>query len=99
MAEIMVTPSQVHSKADELRQLNAQFQTKLEALVSSEANLIGMWEGQARDAFHSAFSNDHAQMETFHSTIEQYAAALDTIATEYENRETANVQIASERSY
>ena len=99
MAEIMVTPSEVHSRADELRNLNSQFLAKVDALTSSETNLTNMWEGEARDAFHSAFTNDRGQMENFHTVIDQYATALDNIATEYESREAANVQIASNRTY
>lgn len=99
MAEIKVTPSEVRNKANELRSLNTQFKSKVEALVNSETSLTGMWEGDSKAAFHTAFNNDRTQMDNFHTTIEQYATALDNIATEYENKEALNVQIASNRSY
>lgn len=99
MAEIKVTPSEVKNKAMELRKLNSDFKSKVAALVSSETSLTGMWEGDAKTAFHSAFNRDRIQMDNFFNAIEMYATALDNIATEYENKEAMNAQIASARTY
>lgn len=99
MAEIFVTPSELRSKAEELRQLNASFKTNVDELVSTEGSLNSMWEGQAHDAFHTAFENDKGQWDTFHSTIENYCIALENIATEYENAENKNAETASTRTY
>lgn len=99
MAEIRVTAAEVRKKAEELRSLNSNFQQKVESLVNSEQSLGAMWEGEAKDAFHAAFNNDKTQMDNFHTAIEQYAAALDRIAAEYEKREAQNANIASQRTY
>lgn len=99
MAEIKATAAEIRKKADELRQLNSQFKQKVEALSSSEQNLTSMWEGPAKESFHRAFSNDRGQMDNFNATINQYAAALDTIAVEYDKRESMNVNIANQRNY
>ena len=58
-----------------------------------------MWEGDAKTAFHTAFTNDKTQMDNFYNLMEQYIITLENIATEYENKEMANAQIASTRSY
>ncbi len=99
MAEIRVTAAEVRKKAEELRSLNSQFQQKVEALVGSEQSLGSMWEGEAKNTFHTAFNNDKNQMDSFHTAIEQYAVALDNIAAEYEKREQMNQSIASQRTY
>lgn len=99
MAEIKVTSAEVRRKAEELRSLNSQFQSKVDQLVSDEDSLNKMWEGDANIAFHTAFNNDKGQWDAFHSLIEQYAVALDNIATEYDNKEAMNQNIASTRNY
>lgn len=99
MAEIRVTAAEVRRKAEELRNLNSQFQSKVDELTNDEQSLAAMWEGDAKTAFHTAFNNDKTQWDAFHSLIEQYAVALDNIATEYDNKEAANASIASTRNY
>ena len=98
MAQIMVTASEVHKSAEQLRNLNSQFQTKLDSLVSRESALVSKWEGDAREAFHSAFNSDKAKMDQFHQVIDEYAIALDQIATNYENAEGKTTQIAASRN-
>ena len=92
MAAFMVTSSELKSKANELRNLNAQFK-------SQEGSLVSMWEGEARDAFDMAFKNDKTQMDNFYNLIEQYCAALETIAAKYEAAEARNLSTAQTRTY
>ncbi|MGI6010702.1 MAG: WXG100 family type VII secretion target [Ruminococcus sp.] len=99
MAEIMVTSRELKNKAEELRSQNTSLKSAIETLGSLEAELASMWEGSAKDAFHNAFTKDKGQMETFKSTIDQYAAALDEIAAKYAQAEAANANIANTRNY
>ena len=99
MAEIQVTSATLRSKAAELKQLNGQFKSAVEALQQEEQTLSGQWEGEAHDAFHTAFSNDKIQMDNFYNAIENYCTSLLTIAEQYEKAEAANQQVASTRSY
>ena len=69
MAEIMVTASEVHNRAEQLKNLNSQFQTKLDSLVSRESALVSKWEGDAREAFHNAFNTDKASSTAFGSFL------------------------------
>lgn len=99
MALIQVTAAELRAKAGELRNLNSQFKTQTGNLESQEQALGSMWEGEAKTAFHTAFTNDKTQMDNFYNLIEQYCQALENIATKYEMAESQNVQTASTRTY
>ena len=58
MAEFTVTVQELTKQAEELRSLKSQFVTAVEQLMSTEGALNGMWEGDAREAFHAAFTSD-----------------------------------------
>lgn len=99
MAEFRVDPQQLITQANELQQLNARYATVVDELESSEANLKGMWEGSANDAFHKAFINDKAQMDNFRTAIDDYVAKLLSIAAKYQKAESTNTQTANTRTY
>lgn len=99
MAEIKVTSSELRNKATELRNLNNQFKNQVENMTGQEQALSTMWEGETKEAFHTAFMNDKTQMETFYQTIEKYCQTLEANAQQYENAETRNLNTASTRTY
>lgn len=99
MAMIQVTSARLRSAAGELQNLNGQFQGKARDLQGKEQALCQMWDGQAKDAFHSAFSRDSQQMDAFFRLINQYIQALLEIAKRYEQAEARNAQTASSRTY
>ena len=99
MALIRVTASQLRAKEEELSGLNRQFDNQAGELEVCEQKLAGMWDGQAKDAFHQAFARDRIQMANFSSLIEKYISTLLAIAAKYERAENANTQTASARNY
>lgn len=99
MAEIFLTGTELQAKAEELASFNANFKSQVDDLESQETALVGMWEGEAKEAFHGAFGKDKIQMTNFYNAIAQYVTALNNIATQYNNAEVKNVQIANERKY
>ena len=99
MALIRVTAAQLRAKADELTGLNNNLKTSVSELEAYEQNLAGMWEGQAKDAFHNAFTRDKIQMTNFSTLIEKYVYTLQAIAAKYEQAENLNTETASTRSY
>lgn len=99
MALIRVTSAQLRAKAEELTSLNNNLKTNVNELEACEQNLVSMWEGQAKDAFHRAFSNDKIQMTNFSTLIEKYVYTLLTIAAKYEQAEKQNTETASTRSH
>ena len=99
MAEFMVTAANLVSKAAELESLNSNFKSQVEKLSSDEQALSGMWEGEARNAFHNAFEHDKNEMYEFYNAIVTYVNALNDIAKKYAQAEATNVEIANTRKY
>lgn len=99
MALFEVTSEVLRSKAEELLNLNAQFENKKIELENEESGLIGMWEGETKRLFHTAFMSDKEQMNVFINLIKQYVEALLNIAQRYEEAEARNAELASARNY
>ncbi len=99
MAEIKVTSGELRNKAAALRQLNNTFKKEVEEMTQNEQSLIGMWDGETKEAFHKAYNSDRGQMDTFYQVIEQYCVALENNAAKYDEVEKKNLTTASNRSY
>ena len=99
MALIRVTAAQLRAQAEVLRNTNSNFKTQVSNLENQELSLKSMWEGEANDAFHAAFSRDKVQMDNFFNAIQQYAAVLENIAAKYEQAEQTNTSTATTRKY
>lgn len=99
MSAFSITASQVKAKAEELTSLNTNFKSSVSNLEADEQTLMGMWDGDAKEAFHSAFNKDKTQMTNFSTLIEKYVASLQTIVAKYEQAESQNVETATQRSY
>lgn len=99
MANITVNTSTITNKAGELKTLNSSLKTQIEELTSTESALNSMWEGDANDAFHKAFTQDINRMNEFYNAIEKYITSLQEIVSVYEKAENANLNTANTRSY
>ncbi|MBQ9136703.1 MAG: WXG100 family type VII secretion target [Lachnospiraceae bacterium] len=99
MAQLLVTSAELRATASTLRDYNSSFKSQVENLVSSEGSLRTQWQGAANDTFHKAFMDDKGYMDRFAAEIEKYCQTLETIATNYENAENANVDTARTRKY
>lgn len=99
MSDFVVSVNDLKTKVDTLRQLNTQFKSQVGELEATEANLQGMWEGEAKNTFDLAFKSDKIQMDNFYNAVEIYAQRLETIAARYAQAEASNVEIAAERTY
>lgn len=99
MPEIKVTAAQLRSKAQTLSQLNASLLTQINMLQQSEATVSSMWDGEAKTAFHNAFTHDKREMMDFKQAIDKYVQALEQIAQKYERAEQQNTQTAASRTY
>lgn len=99
MAEMTINSATIRAQAEQLSQLNVQFQSQVSQLKDTEATLNAGWDGPANDAFHTAFMNDAGQMDKFYQAINQYIAELNNIAIRYENAEQSNTEIAANRTY
>ena len=99
MSFFQVTAAELRKRAEQLKGLNSRFKTNADALQSTEQALKSMWEGEANDAFHTAFTKDKGQMDQFHAVIEQFIEVLLIIAAKYEAAENRNISIATTRTY
>ncbi len=99
MAEFRVSAAQLRAKADELSNLNSSYKTNVSELEGCEQNLMGMWDGEAKDRFHTEFNKDKSQMTAFSALIDKYVAALLEIAAKYEKAEAQALELASTRTY
>ena len=61
---IQVTTATLKNKANELKSLNSKFKSQVENLKSAESSLNGMWEGEAKTAFHKAFITSIMQLNS-----------------------------------
>ena len=96
--QFTVTPSELRRKADELRQLNGNFDRYINDLLNQERQLYGMWEGDAHESFHNALMNDEQKMRSFKRAVDDFSAKLMQIAGEYERTESINNNIATTRT-
>lgn len=99
MSEITTMVSTLKAKAEELRELNAMFKSEREELMSTQEELDGMWEGEAKTVFDTAFKSDMIQFQNFYNAIAAYAEAMEDIANNYSMMEARNVELARERCY
>lgn len=95
----IVTTGSLRAKAAELRAMNIDFKTHVDHLRQQESSLNAMWDGQANDAFHRAFTSDAQQMDAFKLAIDQYCDVLLQIAEKYEKAENKNTVTANVRTY
>lgn len=99
MSFIQVTSAELRNKASELQGLNARLQSEIENLSNCHSGLTAMWEGEAKEAFTSAFLKDKVSMDNFKTAIDSYIQSLNVIAQRYEEAEKRNINTATQRSY
>ena len=99
MAEFSVIVAELKAKADELDGLNQQFLSQTGTLEETEGALNGMWEGEAKNQFHTAFTNDITQMHNFYNAVAQYVTVLNNAVARYQQAEAQNIEIAQARTY
>ncbi len=96
--QITVNTGTLKSRSQELKNLNNSLKTQLGELKATEQSLNSMWEGEAKNAFHTVFGKDMEQMNQFYTAIEQYITRLNVIVTKYEAAEQRNVSTANTRT-
>ena len=97
--EIVVSAAQLRNQAAALEELNERFQSMVSDLQAEEVELSTMWEGEAKDAFRTAFSRDRDNMYRFFNAVKKYVQVLRDSAAKYENTELNNCDVANKRSY
>lgn len=99
MALIRVTPAELRQKAEMLNEMNTGVKMRIAEFDSACQALAAQWEGEARDAFVNAYTQDKQQMEYFVKVMDSYYQTLIQIADNYDNAEMRNAGIANRRTY
>ena len=97
MSAFQVTPKSLQTTGEQLARLNGEFVKATQELETQEQSLNGMWEGEAKDAFHNAFNLSKSDFARFAKAINEYVEALYAISKQYSTSEGKNVGIASRR--
>lgn len=92
-----VNPQELVKQAQELQSLNERFKTEVSTMTDKEQALSGMWEGEARNAFHNAYATDVEKFQNFYNGIARFVQALSDAATEYAKGEQAAASLANKR--
>jgi len=99
MALIRVTAEELKNRAELLNQENSGLKTKVEEFEAASQSLAAQWEGEARDAFVNAYTQDKAQMDNFVRVIDEFYQALLRVYQNYSDAETKNIDTATTRNY
>ena len=92
-----VNPQELVKQAENLQQLNEKFRTEVQAMTEKEEALSGMWEGDARNAFHNAYVTDAEKFNNFYNGISLFVKALNDAAQKYAKSENDATQIANQK--
>ena len=80
---IKVTYQQAEAMCQDLTIQNSIFKRQIENLVNYEAELHGMWQGDASRIFHQNFQYGVERMRVFSEVIEAYVMTLKIIVANY----------------
>ena len=99
MGLIRVTPAELRQRAEMINEMNIDVKNRIEEFDTACQALAAQWEGEARDAFVNAYTQDKQQMEYFVTVMDSYYQTLLQIADNYDNAEMRNAGIANTRTY
>lgn len=99
MAQYEVTSAQLIQAKNDLNSYNEQFIQRVSDLEGKQQELKSMWQGDANNAFDTAFNSDKEQWRKFSNLVQQYIEALGKIAEVYSKAESTNVETAKNRTY
>ena len=97
-ANFRVSPAQLIQQAQGLQALNERCKTEVAAMTEKEEALSGMWEGEARNAFHNAYATDAEKFANFYNGIARFVEALTEVAQTYAKAESEAAARATTRA-
>lgn len=97
MAQFGVNLAKLEQCLSDLKRDHKDFSSEVENLCTSEKTLSGKWEGDAKDAFESAFTKDTTYMNNFGKLLGEYENALQQVIDAYRTAESTNVNLGTTR--
>ena len=91
MSFYQIDSRSLRTKREELIGLVQRFRTEKETLISRESALLAMWEGDAKEAFHSVFVKNSGMLDAFAEVIDQYIGFIEAVADRYDAAEQKNI--------
>lgn len=88
MSNIRVDAQTLHSKANEIRNLKATHDENMARMKTLVTTLSDVFEGQAATAYVNRFESMQPTFASFSEMIEEFAVALDGVATTFTDTDT-----------
>ena len=92
-----VTSATLTNKITELETLNNKLSTLKGDFEQEESGLNSKWEGEAKGAFHTTFTQNMGDLDKFYQAVLKYIGTLQGIVGTYETTEATNTSIAGTR--
>ena len=94
MAEIKrVIPEEMMSKAQSISTKIEEWNQKVNNIYKLQAELDGMWDGNANDTFNAQWNEDRTKYNTLTQVMQEYCQAVVKAAQLYAEREQEVVNI------
>lgn len=92
MSDYQVNPTDVVRVMNELTADNEKLACRIEQLKQLQADLAGIWEGEADRAFNATIMKDITTLESYHGLMQQFCLALQEIGQAYAQTELDNAR-------
>lgn len=94
MAEIKrVIPEEMMSKAQNINAKIEEWNQKVNNIYRLQAELDGMWDGNANDTFNAQWNEDRTKYNNLTQVMQEYCRAINNAAQLYSEREQEIVNI------
>ena len=94
MAEIKrVIPEEMMSKAQNINAKIEEWNQKVNNIYRLQAELDGMWDGNANDTFNAQWNEDRTKYNNLTQVMQEYCQAVNNAAQLYAEREQEIVNI------
>lgn len=94
MAMTKVTTEKLKEEATSLAQIKSQLQNEITAMRSHCARYLGLWTGEAKQAFTDSVNKNTNLLNMFVNNMDKFINALNNIAADYEKAESKAKSIA-----
>ncbi len=91
MAQLKVTPEQLHSRANEYREQSKEVEGVISKLDSLMSALEGEWEGSSASKYIEKYQELLPSFKNMQELIAQLADALDKEANKFEEADNSSV--------
>ena len=81
--KIIVNPEEMNQTAQEISGKIQEWQAAVQKLITLQQEMDAMWDGAANEQFNKEFQEDLVKFNRLTSFMQEYAAAITTVANNY----------------